>query len=276
MLAVLVATLFAAVVAAMRIVSLAPSFTEILYAIGAGPQVVGVDTYSTQPAAARALPQIGSMNGINSEIVLGLRPNLVVGMTSSEPQLAQFSSLGIATRALPIDTLADCYAMIATLGRLTGHVDGAAALAARIRDRLAATSRATARFSRPRALVIIDTQPIFVAGGGSYIDDLLRAAHVVNVAGGIRTTFPQVSAEAVEAANPDVLIVGNDVKLPANVPPWSRIRAVREHRIVRLDDDDLSRPGPRIPAVLDALVRAVAPYRGTARSTNVTTRPPGS
>jgi len=272
----MLAAIVATIVVATRIVSLAPSFTEILYAIGAGPQVVGVDTYSTQPAAARALPHIGSMNGIDSEIVLGLRPNLVVGMTSSEPQLAQFSSLGITTRAMPIDTLADCYAMIAELGRLTGHGAGADALAARIRDHLAATSRATANLTRPRALVIVDTQPIFVAGGGSYIDDLLRAAHVVNVAGGIHTTFPQVSAESVEAENPDVLIIGNDLQLPANAAPWSRIRAVRERRIIRLSDDDLSRPGPRIPAVLDALVRAFAPYRSTARSTNVTTRPSGS
>jgi len=272
----MLAALVAAVVLATRIVSLAPSFTETLYAIGAGPQMVGVDTYSTRPAAARALPHIGSMNAINSEIILGLHPNLVVGMTSSSPQLAQFAGFGITTRALPIDTLADCYAMIAELGRLTGHTGEARRLATHIRTHLDAVARATARLREPRALVLIDTQPIFVAGAGSYLDALLRDAHIVNVAGTVHATFPQISAETVEAADPDVIIMGNDETLPENIPPWSRIRAVREHRIVRLDADDLSRPGPRITAVLDALVRAVAPYRATAPSTNVTTRPSGS
>jgi iron complex transport system substrate-binding protein len=268
--------MLAAAFVASRIVSLAPSFTEILYAIGAGPQVVGVDTYSTRPPAARALPHVGSMNDVNSEVVLGLHPDLVVGMTSSGPQLAQFAGLGIATRSLPIDTLADTYATIADLGAATGHAAGAARLHARIVTHFAAVDRITARLREPRALVVIDTQPIYVAGGGSYIDALLHYAHVANVAGKIHATFPQISAETVEASDPDVIVMGDDETLPVSQPPWSRIRAVREHRIVRLDADDLSRPGPRMTDVLDALVRAIAPYRAATPSTNVTTRPSGS
>lgn len=270
----MLAVLLAAVVVASRIVSLAPSLTETLFAVGAGRQVVGVDTYSTRPAAARALPHVGSMAAIDSEVILGLHPDLVVGMTSSAPQLAGFANLGIATRALPIDTLADCYDIIAELGRLSGHLPEATRLATRIRAHLARVARATAGLPEPRALVIIDTGPIFVAGAGSYLDALLRAAHVINLAGGVHATFPQISAEAVEASDPDVLVMGDDETLPAG-PPWSRIRAVRERRIVRLNADDLARPGPRIVDALDALVRAIAPYRA-ATSTNVTTRPSGS
>jgi iron complex transport system substrate-binding protein len=272
MLALLLATAFVAT----RIVSLAPTFTEILFGIGAGAQVVGVDTYSTRPPAARALPHIGSMNTINAEVVLGLHPDLVVGMTSSGPQFAQFAQLDITTRAYPIDTLADCYTTIDALGRLTGHIAGATRLATHIRTHLTAVGRATANLAQPRALVIIDTQPIYVAGGGSYIDSLLRVAHVINLAGRLRATFPEMSAEAVEADDPDVLVIGAHETLPLDVPPWSRVRAVREHHIVRLDDDDLSRPGPRLPDVLDAIVRAVAPYRTATASTKVTTRPSGS
>jgi iron complex transport system substrate-binding protein len=222
------------------------------------------------------LPHIGSMNAINSEVILSLHPDLVVGMPSSAPQLAQFEGLGIATLALPFDTLTDTYATIAALGRACGHVGGAEYLRARIAASLERTSRATAHLAPLRALVIIDTEPIFVAGGGSYIDSLLRAAHVINVAGSIRSTFPQVSAEAVESENPDVLIIGLHDVIPTGVPPWSRIRAVRNHRIVRVNDDDLARPGPALPVFLDTIVHALAPYRSGNASTKVTTRPPGS
>jgi iron complex transport system substrate-binding protein len=260
----MIAIVLAAVLTATRIVSLAPNFTEDLFAIGAGPQVVGVDTYSNRPAAARALPHVGSMHSTNSETILGLHPDLIVGMTSSSLQLDQFAKLGITTKAYSVDTLADCYATIAELGRLTGHVDGANQLLARIHAHLDAVRRETATLRAPRALVIIDDQPIFVAGGGSYIDDVLHAANIVNVAGDIHTTFPQISAEVVEAEDPDVLILGMREKLPENAPPWSQLRAVRDHRIVRVDDDDLERPGPHVTDVVDELVRAVAPYRSIA------------
>jgi iron complex transport system substrate-binding protein len=249
---------------ALRIISLAPSLTEDLYAIGAGSHVVAVDAYSDRPAAAKALPHIGAMRTVNNESILALHPDLVVGIAYQAPALLQLSRLGIRAETMTTDTLADDFNTIEKLGRLTGHADEASRLVGSMQRRLAAASRATAHLAVPRVLVVVDVQPIYTAGGGSYIDDLLHYAHVSNVASGVHSPFPSLSAEVVERENPDVIIATPNTRIPMNVPPWSRLRAVREHRIVRLSEVDLFRPGPHVADVLEALVRAIAPYRSRA------------
>lgn len=270
-------TLLAAVLAAIavRIVSLAPALTEDLFAIGAGSAVVGVDAYSNRPAAALRLPRVGSMRTINSESIAGLNPDLVVGIPYQEPNLLDLARLGVRTRSLTVDTLADDFAAIATLGRLTGHERGAARLLKTIRRRLSDQARATRGLSAPSALVVIGVTPIYTAGRGSYIDDLLAIVHVRNVAGSITAAFPELSAEVVAADDPDVLIVPRGTVIP-NEPPWSRLRAVRHRRIVTVDEDDLLRPGPRVADVAAALARGVAPYRRAGDTAKANTDPSGS
>jgi iron complex transport system substrate-binding protein len=274
----MLAAILALAVASVRIVSLAPSLTEDLFAIGAGPQVVGVDAYSNRPAAAARLPRVGAMQTINSERILTLRPDVVVGIAYNAPQLVQLHALGITTEALKSDTLADDFNTIAELGRLTGHAREASALLARMRDHIARVRRATSRLAAPRALVVISTQPIYTAGGGSYIGDLLAAAHVDNVGGSVAEAFPNISAEVVERADPDVIVSTTTMKIDPTVAPWSRLRAVRDHHFVLVPEDDLFRPGPNVARVLDDIVRAIAPYRpgGTGGAAKVTTRPSGS
>ena len=258
-----------AVAAAVRVVSLAPALTEDLFAIGAGHAVVGVDAYSDRPAAARALPRVGSMRSISSETVASLNPDLVVGIPYQSPSLQDLGRAGVRTQAIAVDTLADDFAAIAVLGRLTGHDADAARVLARIHRRIGAVSAQTRDLAQPRAFVVVGTAPNYTAGRGSYIDDLLRIAHVTNVAGNVRAAYPAISAESIVAARPDVLIVASGTVLP-NAPPWSQLRAVREHRIVRLDEDDFLRPGPRVADVAEALARAIAPFRqrsgGTANA----------
>jgi iron complex transport system substrate-binding protein len=270
------AALAVAAAVAVRVVSLAPAFTEDLFAIGAGPSVVGVDAYSNRPAAARRIPRVGSMRTINSEAVAALNPDLVVGIAYQAPSIDDLARLGVRTQILPVDTLADDLHAIATLGRLTGHERAAAALLRTIRARLDAASRATRALRAPRALAVIGVTPIYTAGQGSYVDDLFAIAHLRNVAGGVRAAFPALSAETIEAADPDVLVVPRGTVIPSE-PPWSRLRAVREQHIVTIDDDDLMRPGPRVADVVEALVRGVARYRGRAGATaNANTAPSGS
>jgi iron complex transport system substrate-binding protein len=255
-----------AVAAAVRVVSLAPALTEDLFAIGAGPSVVGVDAFSNRPPAARRLPRIGAMRSINSEAVAGLAPTLVVGIPYQAPNLRDLARLGVRTQSLAVDTLADDFAAIATLGRLTGHQRDAARLLASLQRRLDAASRATRGLPQPRAFVVFGAGPIYTASAKSYVGDLLRIAHVANVAANIDAAFPNVSAETLEADDPDVLIVEQGVVLPA-APPWSELRAVREHRIVTIQEDDLDRAGPRVADVVDALIRKIAPFRQrTAKS----------
>jgi iron complex transport system substrate-binding protein len=248
------------VATAVRVVSLAPALTEDLFAIGAGPEVVGVDAYSNRPAPAAHLPRVGSMRSINSEVIAGLAPTLVVGIPYEAPNLADLARTGVHTETLPIDTLDEDFAAIARLGALTGHDAGAAALLADLHRRLDALARATSALPQPTAFVVIDTTPIYTAGAGSYIADLLRIVHVRNAAQTVKPAFPTVSAETLEAEDPDILIVTNHTVIP-NAPPWSNLRAVREHHIVRVDEDDLFRAGPRVADVAEALDRAIAPFR---------------
>jgi ABC-type Fe3+-hydroxamate transport system substrate-binding protein len=272
------AALAAATVLAVRIVSLAPALTEDLFAIGAGQQVVGVDDLSNRPPAARRLPRVGSMRTINSEAIAALDPDLVVGIAYQSPSLRDLSRLGVRTRTVAVDTLADDFAAISALGQATGRVGEAARLLATIHRRLDTARRTTHALNAPRALAFIGTglAPFYTAGRGSYIDDLFEIAHIRNVAGDLHAAFPALSAETIEAADPDVLIVPRGAVIP-NEPPWSRLRAVRLHHIVALDEDDYLRPGPRVADVVDALVRGIAPYRASVGATaKAYTAPPDS
>jgi iron complex transport system substrate-binding protein len=252
---------------AVRVVSLAPALTEDLFAIGAGKAVVGVDAFSDRPARALRLPRVGSMRTVNSETIAALNPDLIVGIPYQAPNLRDLERLGVRTQTLPVDTLSEDFDAIATLGRLTGHVADANRLLATLRARLDAAARATARLPMPRAFVVIGVAPIYTAGRGSYIDDLLAIAHVHNVAGTVHAAaFPQLSAETLEAADPDVLVVPSGTIIP-DAPPWSHLYAVRAHRIVTIAEDDLLRPGPRVADVVAALVRGIAPYRARAGAT---------
>jgi iron complex transport system substrate-binding protein len=246
---------------ALRIISLAPNLTEDLYAIGAGPHVVAVDAYSDRPAAAKTLPRIGMMRTVNTESMLAMHPDLVVGVAYQSPVILQLSRLNIKAEALNTDTLAGDFATIGRLGELTGHAPEAIQLVATMKKRLAAVAHATAALPAPRALVLISTVPIYTAGGGSYIGDILHYAHVTNVAEDLHSAFPSISAEVLQRDDPDIIITTPGTTIPTDVPPWSRLRAVREHHIVRLSERDLFRAGPHVADVAEALVRAVAPYR---------------
>ena len=261
---------------AVRVVSLAPNLTEDLFAIGAGSSVVGVDAYSNRPAAALRIPRVGALRTINSEAIAALDPDLVVGIPYEAPNLRDLARTGLRTEALAVDTLHDDFAAIATLGRLTGHERDAARVLATIRQRLAAAGRATRALTPVRVLAVIGVAPIYTAGRGSYIDDLFTVVHAVNVAGNVRAAFPAVSGETIEADDPDVLVVPSGTVFP-NDPPWSRLRALREHRVLTIAQDDLLRPGPRVAEAVEAIARGLARYRGRIGGTaNASSAPSGS
>lgn len=242
-----------------RIVSLAPALTEDLFAIGAGSAVVGVDAYSNRPVEARRLPRVGGLREVNAEAVLALRPDLVLGIPYEAPHLADLARAGVHTRTLRLDGLDDDLDAIGLLGRLTGHDREAQALVGDIRRRLAATSQRAATHRRLTAFVVLGDAPLRSAGGGSYIDQLLGLANLENVVRD-RTLWPTYSAEQLLTEQPDVIVIA-DPGPPLTGEPWERLDAVRGHRIVRIAEDDLLRPGPRVADVLDALVAGVGAWR---------------
>lgn len=248
-----------AALAALRIVSLAPSLTEDLFAIGAGPHVVAVDEYSNRPTAAARLPKIGALREANAERILALRPDLVVGVSYQAPVLADLARAGLHVATLDVDDLAGDLHAIDRLGELTGNRSQAQALHHTIDTELRAVAMREARRRERSAFVVIGRTPLYTAGPGSYIDDLLRLAHLRNVVT-VAAPWPSYSGETLLAQQPDVLVVTAN-EPPLIGPPWERLDAVRDAHVVRIAEDDLLRPGPHVAAVLRALCAQVDRWR---------------
>jgi iron complex transport system substrate-binding protein len=231
-----------------RIVSLMPSLTEDLFAIGAGPAVVGVSVYTDFPAAAARLPVVATSSGADVEKIVTLHPDVVVGITSQGAAAADARKAGIRTVLLGDDGFDDIFRDIEALGMLSGHGAESRALTDRLHARTLALMRTVRKRARPlRVFVVLGTGPIFTVGDSSYVGKLIALAGGANAAR-IRDAYGSYSAEALVAMQPDVLVADPTVQLQSVLdrPPWNALRAVREHRVAYLPDPAiLERPGPR-------------------------------
>jgi iron complex transport system substrate-binding protein len=249
-----------------RIVSTAPSFTEMLFAVGAGDRVVAVSTYCHFPAPVERLPRIGTYLEPNVEAILRLRPNLVL-LHAEHPQIVrQLKAAGIATLALRNTGLEETLRSAAEIGRAVGREREGIALEARLRDGLAAMRRQTARPNPPTLLFIVGRTPgrldgMLAVGKGSYLNDLISAAGGRNVLADSPIAYPKISVEGVLRLNPDVIVDMGDMTATNGVSPehiaavvrlWNAVpalRAVQRKKVFAVASDIYVVPGPR---VLDA------------------------
>jgi iron complex transport system substrate-binding protein len=246
-----------------RIVSLVPSLTEDLFAIGAGKQVVGVSQYADYPAAAASLPQVSSYSSIDAEKIVKLHPDVVVGITSQASLVADLRRVGLRVTLLNNDGFEDIFGDLTALGRLSGHEREAAALNARLRARTAQLVRNVPHDATPRCFVVVGIAPIFTVGDQSYIAQLLRLAGARNAASGLHQAYARYSAEALVALQPDVIIADKASKIGSVLDrtPWNALRAVKSKHVYVLDDDDLlERPGPRYNEGLAWLIARLHPH----------------
>jgi iron complex transport system substrate-binding protein len=258
----------AAETAPARIVSLSPTATESLYAIGAGTQVVAVDALSNYPKRAPRTRLSGYQP--NAEAIAGYRPDLVVVRTDSGLTEA-LGKLGIRVLVQPeAANLEQAYAQLRELGRATGHLRRATALASSMRARIRAAVASVPR-GRPLAVYHELTTDYYSATSKTFIGQIYRLFGLRNIAdkaAGAGSGFPKLSGEYVIAANPDLVFLadseccGQSLATVAARPGWDTIAAVRERRVIRLDDDVSSRWGPRVVG----LVRTVAGHVLRARS----------
>lgn len=254
-----------------RIVTLAPSATEMIFAVGAGDRLVGRDALSDYPPEAQRVPSIGSTyQTLNTEAILALRPDLVLapGVISPE-QVKTLEGLGLVVfhQSTPKD-LEGIFQQILTVGRLTGNVAQAEQVVAALRDRVRAVEeKVKAAPARPKVFYELDaTDPgkPWTAGPGSFIDQLITVAGGRNVGAVLSSEWGQLSLEELIRQDPDVILLGtaNYGETPEKVrqrPGWARLRAVREGRIYPINADLVSRPGPRVVEGLETIARLLHP-----------------
>ncbi|MGH2620517.1 MAG: ABC transporter substrate-binding protein [Anaerolineales bacterium] len=255
---------------AQRIVSLAPSNAEILFAVGAGPQVVGRDDLSDYPAEASAVSSIGSTFGqLNTEAIVALQPDLVLAASITAPEQVQaLEDLGLMVYVLtdPSD-FEGLYRNLQIVGELTARADEAAALAAELEARVTAVEEKTQGVDRLRVFYEADaTDPTapWTTGSGTFQSVLIDLAGGSNVAGEI-TGWGQFSLEQLVAVDPQVIVFTSGPFVPttsdslAARPGWGAISAVADGRVYPIDTNWVDRPGPRLVEALEAMARFIHP-----------------
>ena len=246
-----------------RIVSLMPSLTEDLFAIGAGSQVIGVSQFTDYPPAAAKLPQVASFSSLDAEKIVRLHPDVVVGIPSQAALTADLRRAGLRTVLISDDGYDDIFADLAALGRLSGRAREAAALSARLRAQTMRLMRRVPRGAGPRVFVVLGVAPIFTVGDRSYIAHLLTLAGARNAANNVGEAYARYSPEAVLALQPDVIVADRASGLAAVLDrsPWNALAAVKAKRVYVIDDADLlERPGPRYNDGLAWLIEKLHPH----------------
>jgi ABC-type Fe3+-hydroxamate transport system substrate-binding protein len=241
---------------AQRIVSLAPSITELLFALGAGDQVVGRTVYCLYPPAARAVPSVGDGLNPNVEAVAARHPDLVLLYRSPQTETAarQLEALGIRTMMLRHDRLGDVARTAQLLGRATGHPAVGDSIA-RTMDSLLATPKPA---PRARVVFVVWDAPPIVIGGGSFLDELATLAGAANVFTDLTAPSAPVSIETIAARDPDWIALVRDSG-DAGPPAWAArrewrtVRAVREGHFLVLRADLFGQPSPRAPEAVTLL-----------------------
>ena len=231
----------------MRIISLLPSLTEDLFALGAGAEVVGVSQFSDHPDAARAIPRVSSAQSIDAEKILALHPNLVVGIPSQAAMVAPLMRAHVNVVLLRDDSFDDIYASLRQLGALIGRSGAAATLEQRMRAETHQLLRRVPSGTRLTVFVVLDVTPIYTVGKKSYINRLIEMAGGRNAAK-LDGAYARYSAETLLADQPDVLIVDPAVGFRSveDREPWRSLYAVKAGHVAEIADADaLLSPGPR-------------------------------
>jgi iron complex transport system substrate-binding protein len=262
-----------------RIVSLAPSLTETLYALGAGDRLVGVTNYCDYPADAQTKPKVGEMLNPNLERITAMHPDLVLITKEGNRRdtLTALEHLNIPTFAVETERLDDISRMFRDVGRAVGEAAAGANLAVALDQRVARVQRAVTGRQVRRVLMVIWLQPMVTVGRGTFLNDLLERAGARSIADENSQPWPKLSVEEIVRSDPEFIVVtrspgfspGRDELL--KLPGWKELTAVKQDRIISLPDT-VQRPGPRIADMLEMLARAIHPQAFNVPSTAGDTR----
>lgn len=255
--------------APLRIVSLTPGATEMLFAAGAGAELIATVEYSNEPPAARRVPRIGDVAAIDMERLVALHPDVVVAWPAggNPAQRARIGTLHIPVFDQQVLKLADIPRSVERLGALAGTDEAARRAAHDIESRLASLKNTySARVAtRPTVLMQVWNRPIYTVGGKHLMSDALEICGAHNVFADLPEAGPVVDVEAVIARDPDVIVAaappGESAAWLADWKRFPSLKAVREAKLVAFEDQALSRLGPSVIDATEALCRAIARVR---------------
>ncbi len=258
-------------VAPQRIISLAPSITEILFALGVGDRVVGVSTYCDYPPEATRIDRIGTFLQPNVERILAKRPDLVIGVPSpgNRASVERLEELGLRVLIVNPERVADILAAIHSIADAVGVPSQGAALVARIQHAMSAVTARLDGAPTPRVLMLVGRSPFIAAGKGTYQGELITLAHGDNLAAATGDAWPTVSLEFIVARAPQVIIdtsMGSEESADRESAlafwrDFPTVPAVRDHRIYGYRAYQLLRPGPRVAETLETVARFIHPER---------------
>jgi iron complex transport system substrate-binding protein len=247
---------------------LAPAAAETLALVGAADRVVAVGDWVRYPPELASLPKLGSYDSPSAERVLALGIDTLVTSASAagRSERAELVRLGVRVVEVDTSTFAGTLAAIGEVGALVGRERAAAALVADIRVRLDAVARRAAGAPRARVLVVVGREPLYVAGPGSHLDELVALAGGVNLAADAGSPWAMVSLEAMLARRPEVVLDCSDNRpgaprgaVAGEWASWPFLPAVASGRVFQIDPDRLTIPGPRLPEMAEAVARFVHP-----------------
>jgi len=249
-----------------RIVSLVPSMTEVLYAIGAQDLLIGVTDFCDYPPEARRKPHVGDMLSPNLETLVTLKPDLVVATRSGnrEETFDQLKRLGIPIYLVDPVTVDDVLRLVSDLGDLTGHRERAVLVDRDLERRIAAVQDRVKGRPQPRVLYVLWPEPLIVPGRGALVSELIALAGGASVTADQGQGYPRMSLEAAVGRAPEVIVLARHGSRigSAGREQWLRLEsmpAIRSGRLYMADGDLMHRYGPRLVVGLEKLARMIHP-----------------
>jgi len=249
-----------------RLISLAPSITEILFALGLDESVVGDTDYCEYPPEAKLKPHVGPILTPNLEKIITLKPDLVLGSPEANRRETadQLAKLGIPLYGVTAHSVDDTLRSIEDLGRVLGHEVDAMKLAANLRQRIDAVEKRVAPLRRPKVLFVVWYRPLTTAGPNTFISDVIQRAGGTSITENLPGEWPRLSLEEALRRDPDVILFPRAESFSPQLgefeqlPGWRDLRAVKNRRMFFISDA-IIRPSPRLVDALEEVARALHP-----------------
>jgi iron complex transport system substrate-binding protein len=243
----------------------APSATEIVFALGAGAQLVGDTRYCDYPEEAKALPKIGGYTDLSIEAIVGLKPDLVIGdrIENIRSTIEKLDSFGIKTVFPAQDTLPQLYEAIKVIGEAIGKKAEGEALSQKLQSQIEAVAALNEGKPRPKVLLIVGWRPIIAVAQGTFLDTLLQYAGGQNVVTNSVSQYPNYDMEAIIRRAPEIIIDASmedpNADIKARWAAFTDIPAVKNGKVFTAPNNSLLRQGPRLAEGLEALSKLLHP-----------------